>query len=140
VKHHAHLIGGIATRHSPSLKHLEYNNRKGEKVSHIGELEGNEVVIVVHPVALVLAVLVLVVLILCIFCTLVISPNGPSPVYLIAKPYPTLRLPIVYLPKLVQAQVSELRVFDTIVDPTARHLLSELWRRGAVQRVLGSAG
>ena len=125
---------------STPLKPLEYNNRKGEEMSHTGEVEGNEVVIVVHPVALVLAMLVLVFLVLCTFCTLVISPNGPSPAYLIAKPYPTLRLPVVYLPKLVQAQISELRVLDTIVDPTARHLLSELWRRGAVQRVLGSAG
>jgi len=140
VKHHACIIGRTATRCSPSLKFLEYNNPKGEKVSHTGELEGNGVVIVVHPVGLVLAMLILIFLILCTFCTVVISPNGPSPVYVIAKPYPTLRLPIVYLPKLVQAQVSELRVLDTIVDPTARRLLSELWRRGAVQRVIGLAG
>lgn len=116
---------------------MEYNKSKGEKVSHTGELEGNELVIVIHPIGLVLAVLVLVVLILCIFCTLVISPNGPSRVYPIAKPYPTLRLPIVYLPKLIQAQFAEWRLLDTITDPTARHLLSELWRRGAVQRVIG---
>lgn len=79
-------------------------------------------------------------LLLYTFCTLVISLNGPSLVYLIAKPFPTLRLPVVYLPKLVQAQVAEWRVLDTITDPTARHLLSELWRRGAVERVLGLAG
>jgi hypothetical protein len=80
-------------------------------------------------------------LLIALFFHIVVTPDGPTRMTLITKSHATLRLSFISLPGYIEANTETLRrtyylEFQLITDPLVRHLVIELWRRGALQRAL----